>query len=203
MSNGIRVPYDEAKKIADNLVDQLSPACQRIEIAGSLRRKEPMVGDIEIVLILPIAYNLFGDPEEDETFALHLLDLALAKVGCICIKNGKKYKRVVFRGKYKVDLFITTPQKWGCIFTIRTGSAEFTKRLVTNKKYGGLCPSDLKFHEGRIWRIPLRTPEEEEVRLFFDGLIKEDYLNPLDTPEEADVFKALGIDYVDPDLRAQ
>lgn len=182
MSDGERIPYEEAKKVADELVNKLSRVCQRIEIAGSLRRKKATVGDIEIVIIPPAAINLFGDPEDDEEdYALYLIDCVLTEAGCKFVKNGKRYKQVVYDGRYTVDLFITTPEKWGCIFTIRTGSADFTKRLVTKKRYGGLCPDNLQFRDGRI--------------------VEDDIL--LDTPEEIDVFKALGMDYVEPEMRTK
>ena len=43
--------YKQAKEIADNIVLMLSPFCDRIEIAGSIRRKKELIGDVEIVAI--------------------------------------------------------------------------------------------------------------------------------------------------------
>jgi len=184
MSDGIRIPYDEAKKVADDLVAKLSPVCQRIEIAGSLRRKKPTVGDIELVLIPALYIDLFDDGTVNEPeYAIQFVSDLLAEAGATFVKDGDKYKQVVIGGKYTVDLFITTPEKWGCIFTIRTGSAEFTKRLVTMKFYGGLCPENLYFHDGRIW-------ESGKDKAY-------------DTPEEADVFKVLGLDYIEPEMRTK
>lgn len=78
-----------------------------------------------------------------------------------------------------MDLFITTPEKWGCIFTLRTGSDGFSHRLVTQKMLGGYCPDHLQFSEGRIW----------------------DKGKTLDTPEELDVFEAVRMKFVVPQLR--
>jgi len=91
------------------------------------------------------------------------------------LKNGERYKQFLWHG-VSVDLFIATPDTWGCVATIRTGSADFTRWLVTSRRYGGACPSHLKFGEGRI---------AEGVHL-------------LETREEADVFNALGIPWVEP-----
>lgn len=43
--------YLEAKKIADDVLEQIRPHCFRAEIAGSIRRLKPEVKDIEIVAI--------------------------------------------------------------------------------------------------------------------------------------------------------
>lgn len=51
MSNNTKLPIKDILPIAQTLVERLRPFCQRIEIAGSLRRKRPMIGDIEIFAI--------------------------------------------------------------------------------------------------------------------------------------------------------
>ena len=44
-----RIPLNEAHAIAAEIITVLAPHCRRIEIAGSIRRQRPEVGDIEIV----------------------------------------------------------------------------------------------------------------------------------------------------------
>ena len=46
-----RVPLETAAKIAEDLASLLRPVCERVEIAGSIRRGCPTIGDIEIVVI--------------------------------------------------------------------------------------------------------------------------------------------------------
>lgn len=46
-----RKPLAQARAVADLLVSYLAPACERIEIAGSIRREVPEVKDIELVAI--------------------------------------------------------------------------------------------------------------------------------------------------------
>src|SRR5690348_2917422 len=46
-----RWPAADARKVADYLVDALTPCCERICVAGSLRRGKPHVGDIEILYV--------------------------------------------------------------------------------------------------------------------------------------------------------
>ena len=58
MSTKNHRPYKVVKIIADGLVERLYSTCLRIEIAGSLRRQRPMVGDIELVCVPEPLYDL-------------------------------------------------------------------------------------------------------------------------------------------------
>ena len=58
MSDKQRWPAAIARKVADELVEALTPRCEQICIAGSLRRGKPDVGDIEILYIRPLAKQI-------------------------------------------------------------------------------------------------------------------------------------------------
>ena len=168
MSEGTKVPYDEAKKIADELVVLLGGHFSRLEIAGSLRRKKEFVGDIELVGI-PHAVldpNSFWATPISPIWAITSL---MKTFGYKAEKSGEKYIKFVSNHALNVDLFLCTPETWGCIFMIRTGSAEFTRKMVTRKYAGGWCPDHLYFRDGRLWNggDVLYTREEEDV---FDEL---------------------------------
>lgn len=164
-----------ARKLADKIVKVLAPACERIEIAGSIRRQKPVVGDIEIVCvpIMDVKTNLFNEVVSEEPLLLNrlLADLLSSKRILPPTKNGEKFKQfgVPAVEGLTVDLFITTPEKWGVIFAIRTGGADFSRKMVTKKQYGGYLPDSLVVSEGRVYRggIALPTPEESD---FFDIL---------------------------------
>lgn len=175
-----KLTYQSAKSLAAKIVSELRPACQRIEIAGSIRREKPTIGDIEIVAIPLQQLDLFDNP------AGSLLDLHLEQLA----SNGRIFKGDRWGPNYKkfhpaacphcaVDLFITTPEQWGVIFTIRTGSADFSHKLVTARLQGGLLPSHLRVSGGRIW----------------DGD------TALQTPEEADVFRVCELGWMEPKAR--
>ena len=51
--------YEQALEIAEKTKALLAPHCERIEIAGSIRRLKPFVKDIEIVAI-PKPYEIFS-----------------------------------------------------------------------------------------------------------------------------------------------
>lgn len=181
------------KALALALQATLAPACERIEIAGSIRRGKDTPKDIELVAIpyiqtIPIQ-DMFGPT--DRTVSVNALDVLLddyiGSNGWIfdpnLRRNGPLYKRLQHReirnheGKLVCcDLFLTTAAKWGCIFAIRTGPARYSEFVVTWAKHRGF-----QVKEGRLWRVD-RAGREHEI----------------DTPEEKDLFKALGLPYLSP-----
>lgn len=168
MSKGKKRPYAEVWPVARHIVEKLTPFCERIEIAGSLRRGREMVGDIELVALPKRIHNLVGDvmgSQLDNFLGAHVTFM----------KNGDRYKQFAY-GKYTVDLFLpASPAHWGWRFMQSTGSHEFNMWLVQDVK------------------------ERAGVR-FSEGLL---YLSgaQLHTPEEADVFDALGLPWIPPDKR--
>lgn len=172
MSATTKLPHPVVLPTALRLADALRPYCRRIEAAGSLRRETPTVGDIEIVAIPRRPADLFGNDLPGEPTAL---DRFLAERHVTLTKNGPRYKQFTY-GRHQVDLFLPTPATWGSVFTIRTGPWEFSRWLVTSKAAGGAAPSGLVFRDGR---------------LYVGG-------RPLLTPEESDVFAALGLAYIPP-----
>jgi hypothetical protein len=55
-------PLLDAERIAAAIVADLAPSCARIQVAGSVRRRKEVVGDIEVVVIPRDApAGLFGD----------------------------------------------------------------------------------------------------------------------------------------------
>ena len=56
MSNNTHRPLAEALEVANHIQSALAPHCARVEIAGSIRRRRPSIGDVEIVC-LPHPYE--------------------------------------------------------------------------------------------------------------------------------------------------
>jgi DNA polymerase/3'-5' exonuclease PolX len=159
-----------ARGIAERIRDLLAPYCRRIEVAGSVRREKPQdIKDIELVCVLDTAQLL--------RFVSLVRSLPVLKG-----KPDGKYIRFLHDGEC-VDLFIVTRETWGCIYFIRTGSADFCKAIMVRAQNHGL-----KFHEGRLY----------EVR----GNGATSWLHLIPTPEEEDVFAALGLQFIPPAERA-
>jgi DNA polymerase/3'-5' exonuclease PolX len=190
MSGNERIPLAEAERLAEELVEMLRPASERIEIAGSIRRRKADVGDIELVAVprtRPVR-DMFGRAGAMVADELgELLDRLLAE-GRVQMRPpkrwGTRFKAMIYRG-VPVDLFsVLQPAQWGVVFCIRTGPAEFSRRFVTHRRRGGMLPEWLVVREGALWQ---RMP---------DRLLKL-----VEAPEEGDVFRLLGIEYVPPEAR--
>lgn len=165
MSNKEPKPWGQMNRVAEMVVERLRPATHRIEIAGSLRRHKPMVSDIEIVAIPRLDTNLLGEPLE-----VGDVDRLLAGWPIELTKNGPKYKQFSFAGStgqtYTVDLFLQPdPRTWAVNFMIRTGSAEFSKRMLTPQAGGGYKPLGYEVRDGLVWKhgTPLELTTEEQI----------------------------------------
>lgn len=195
MSQGEQVGISTARAKAERLVALLSPSCERIEIAGSIRRGKPLVADIELVAV-PLVQeetgdDLWGTPRPVDRLdwtlrslrasgALPLRDVKIQRADGrteIGRHDGDSYKALVYDG-FPVDLFIVRdPDQWGVIFTIRTGPADWSHRLVTD------CQRFLRRVEGGyLYRSGQKVP----------------------CPEERDFFRLVGQPWVEPqDRRAE
>jgi len=109
-----------AKRLAAELIAELSPCTTKIEVVGSTRRQRTTVHDIDLVLI----------PKNQG-----LLDNKLRELGCQF--GGPKIRRLVYKGAL-VDIYIATPETWATLLLIRTGSTRHNVRLCTRAKSLGL-----------------------------------------------------------------
>jgi DNA polymerase (family 10) len=182
MSMGRRVPLPIAREVARRLVAALAPACERVEIAGSIRRGADTVGDIELVAI-PLLQG-----------RSNILNLALDElIAQFKIQRrpvystdrpawGERYKKfwLIINQRWgiiQVDLFLATPSTWGAIMTIRTGPSDFSRELVTHIKY--------------------RTAYRQQD----GGLTAKATGKIVATPSEEDYFRMAGMPYLPPTRR--
>src|SRR3990172_9337062 len=180
-------PITEALPAAFELINILKPACQKIEIAGSLRRRCMTVGDIEIVAVPKVEEievaepDLFGEKQtKSYNMLLRALDGLAAKMGFAFYKKGEKYRQFPFPLKsgrqISVDLFTAKPETFGWIWLIRTGSKDFSHAVATRLNQAGY------------------TSEEGQIMSTGDKTL-------IETPFEDDVFKLIGSKLVPPELR--
>lgn len=180
---GVPMKLKSAQEIAERFVHQIANYCERIEIAGSLRRKQESVKYIELVAIPKIEYSpdLFGNP----SLPFNLLsDFLRRKKGTPfeLIKNGDRYKQLVMAEGISVDLFIVLPPaQWGVMYAIHTGPRNFSQWLITKKKYGGAMPSYMRVRKGSLWTRK----------------------SVIDTPEEKDYFETIGLAWTEPEHRVR
>jgi DNA polymerase/3'-5' exonuclease PolX len=159
----------DAKTIADATVLRLQPYCERIEVAGSIRRQKADPGDIELVAIpktLPI-YDMFGQQSGERSL---LNDRKLMDSLGLVNKLGQRYVQVDLFAHVDaiLDLFIVLPPAtWPVLFTIRTGPSDFSKWIVTSRSKGGCLPDGWRCEDGRIW--------DGQVQMYFES--EEDFLD--------------------------
>ena len=182
MSGDVRYPYQQAIVIAGELRDLLAPACKRIEIAGSLRRKKATVGDMELLCIPHPSDNLFRTDALDEAVSRLLGGLLPLLALRPNIKGGMSYgpknKLLIhLPSGIPLDLFSADTENWGMAFLIRTGPADFNKRIMQRF-------IDLRMRGHAYGGITSASGEEIEC------------------PSEDTVFRNLGWPYIPPEKRS-
>ena len=196
-----RVALRPAARLADKIAAVLSSACDRIEVAGSIRRDEPEVGDIEIVAIpATMPGGLFGQTSVSRLDPI-LRDLVAEGRLARGLADGERYKQfqIPAAGGLRLDLFLVTFETWGVQLAIRTGPADFSRELVTERCRGGRLQDGLTIGRGRVWRTDQVARGMVD---YSDGtggslFLPMDGAQPLDTPEEAD-FLALAGGWIEP-----
>lgn len=165
-----RLVLPVALALANKIAAEIRPVCERCEIAGSIRRKRPDVGDIELVVIPLYAPDLFGGVGQS---LLEPALLRLVEAGRLvpASKNLGVLKRYYIGSMhrsgtlFKLEINISTPERWPVELAIKTGPAEFSHRLVTPRSQGGYLPGDCTIGDG--WQIRqdgelLRFASEQE-----------------------------------------
>jgi DNA polymerase/3'-5' exonuclease PolX len=200
------VEHSQAFSIAERLVDQFNPGCKRIEIAGSLRRLKPEVGDIEIVAVpdLRPPPAIFGHKPFTTSLDVILYNLSFENAGdsdgllLHQFMGGPKFKKLCVSldgGKswcIKLDMFLVIPPAdWGVIYLIRTGPAEFSHWLVTPRRQGGALPNGYYVERGAIWQMMTKVylPMAEEIN--FLNFCELDWIEPRDRRPRWNIFAGI------------
>jgi DNA polymerase/3'-5' exonuclease PolX len=190
VSGGIRASWADGWRVASGLVHGLGTGCDHIEVAGSLRRHVPEVGDIEIVAVprhRDEAAGLWGEPSRTNELS-ERIDGLLAD-GVLAPhpddpKRGERYSKVVHRASgLQVDVFSARPETLGLILLIRTGPADYSRRVVTDARARGFHVAEGELHRGGL--APATHARCERVS----------------TPGEQAVCDALGIPLLPPERR--
>ncbi len=162
---------EKAEIIGLSVIDKLKPYCDKIEIAGSIRRRRPFVNDIDIVAI----------PSNQGQFVYQLQQMGSFKV------SGGKLIRVTHRYKasgplVELDVYIATPETWATLLLIRTGSKEHNIYLCKRAKQRGY-----KLHADGSGLFQFVDCEGRESRVAGDT--------------EESIFEELGLPYKRPEER--
>lgn len=187
MSGNQRFPLEEAFALAKQYESMLAPYCERICIAGSVRRMKAEVGDIEILFIPRIIEtkdpnDLFGTKRTN--LVTEAID-GLMAAGSLAIRQKSNGQQGAFGEQIKtlvdtksgipVDLFSTREESWWNYLVCRTGPAELNQKIASRalKKGWRWNPFSAGFHHKLTGDIELMKSEESVFE--FVGL---DYLPP-------------------------
>ena len=164
---------ERATKIAEKIVSELAPLCEKIEIAGSIRRQRPEVNDIDLVVLPRDAAGLRRRVLHSKPFIIAggqwTLEVELA---------GGVRLDIWIAGHRDLDMFGATgcAHNFGSLLLLRTGSIGHNVWLLHAAKSRGLT-----------WNTQ---------QGIYDG-----HGRCVASETEADIFKALGIDFINPEDR--
>lgn len=175
MSDGRRIPFDEAFTLAKKVAAELRPVVVRSKAVGSLRRRKPHVSDIEFVVEPKmVPSDLFGN----KTPRVEPVRKVLQEIGT-WIKGGERYMAVTDlygADGVRLDVFLVSPPaQWGSQVAIRTGPADLGKHCMVKLKENGMRHTD-----GHVEKV--------------GGEL-------VPTPDEKDFFRLAGVKYVPPARR--
>lgn len=126
----------KAKKLANRVVELLTPHCELCLVAGSIRRNKPEVKDIEIVAVpkTVAALSLFTDGaryrpkgfvDTIESIGKVLKgDPISGRYVQIQTKSSAQFESV------NIDLFMPQEHDFWRIFAVRTGSADYSGKVI-------------------------------------------------------------------------
>jgi hypothetical protein len=160
----------QAWQLSQIILEALRPMCERIEVAGSIRRGRPTVGDIDLVLL--------PKPGAREAIRARCLQRArLVSEGeqtLVCEMvlparwqhpGGVLQLDLWFARPAEADLLGARPGNWGTLLLCRTGSKEHNIRLAQRAATRGL---HWQPHQGLFRGRELVAAETEES--IFDAL---------------------------------
>ena len=177
----------EAQAVANELGQVLIPFCERIVVAGSIRRRKPLVGDVEILYVPRIVNR----PVPGDMFKREDADAAEAQINAWLLQRiiskrpsktgiftwGALNKLATHTGSgIGVDFFATTQANWWVSLVIRTGGKETNLKLTNGairigrklnaygcgvtESDGNVIPATSEEHVFELCGVPYLAPEE-------------------------------------------
>lgn len=161
MSAGpFRLALAPAAQLAAKIAADLAPVCERVEVAGSVRRGCELVDRLDLVAIPKFSRSLLPDVPGVSLLDMHLVALcgqgrfmraSAAPVDQLTEKEfyvGSMLKQGVW---FSVTITATDAAAWPVVLAIKTGPAEFAEKLRTFHRSGGYLPGHWAMRDG--WRV--------------------------------------------------
>lgn len=165
-----------AANLGSKIIAHLAPMCDRIEVAGSIRRGRLEVGDIDLV-ILPKPGQFAAIKARCKEKCRVITDGDQNFISALRLSPGNEFQLDIFFARPACrDLLQYIPGNFGSLLLCRTGSKEHNILLVEHAKRMGL-----------VWRPYAGV---------FDG-----YGRCLAAESEAEIFQSLDLEFVPPERR--
>lgn len=188
-----------AQNIAISYCYKIQPYCDKLHIAGSVRRLKPDVHDIEIVCLpkVEVSKDLFGG--DAAVIRSKEFIETVNKFGKIIKGNATgRYMQIELPEGINLDLFIPAHEDFYRIYAVRTGSADYAFKVIANGwKNKGWCG---------VNGLGLRKISDCVETKTTDGKSKWTCVNknaekPPVWATEADFFRWIGVPMVHPSKR--
>jgi len=172
-----RFRIDDAERLITGLLEHMNeaPGLERLEVAGSMRRRRETVGDVDLLAQCDgdgaaVVRHFGAFPGADRVE-----------------EEGETKGNVILQSGLSVDLRVVPARSWGAALQYFTGSKEHTVTLRIEAVHDGI-----RMNEWGLFRVPEGAdPEqmgkEEGERLAGDS--------------EEGVYAALGLPWIEPVLR--
>lgn len=192
--------YNKAVKISVDICMQLHKYCDKINIAGSIRRQKSEVKDIEIVcypkIITVLQDNLFGE-KNTQTYISHDFISTVNSLGKIVKGNPSGKMMQIQLPEIMLDLFIPDYFDYYRQYAIRTGSSLYSQKIIASgwlKK--GWCGSD----KGLRKQSDCNARKKPDGKTEWICINKNSELPPIWESEEH-FFNWIGVKYINPTQR--
>lgn len=152
-----------ARELAEKIVFDLAPFCDKIKICGSIRRKCSQIKDVDVVVLpktKPVKdlFGMISGQERDPGFIKTVNQWEKLKGD----PTGKYTQRLV--DGHKVEIAIAHPDNFGNLVLIRTGNSDFSHLMMKIALKRGFEQRDgFLYRENKLISIP-------DEQLYFDAL---------------------------------
>jgi len=176
-----RMGIAEALPIADSVCERLKALKQvdKVETAGSLRRRKETVGDVDFVCSLK---NGTDGSEVTAAFA------SFPEVQRI-LGQGTTKASVIVAGGLQMDLRIVPAENFGAALLYFTGSKEHNVKLR-----GRALDREMTLNEWGLYNLAEHEKAEKKTG-------QPPVLKPVASKTEGDVYKKLGLEFIEPEIR--
>jgi DNA polymerase/3'-5' exonuclease PolX len=147
---------ENADLVAADLRVWLEPVCARIEVVGSVRRRRPRVGDVDLLAVERRSGGLLD----------RLIQLSFDELVHIRPRDGATLRIVHVHSGIPVDVHLATLDAWAHALVMRTGGKEFLSRL----REAAVARRFLLHDDGRIEVKAGKFQRVKDERHFFMAL---------------------------------